>query len=412
MRILLIMTGSIAAYKSLDFIRRARERGHVVTPILTKGAQEFITPLSAASLAEQPAYTELFSLKDETEMGHIRLARETDVILVAPASADFMASMVQGRAQDLAGAVLLAADKPVFVAPAMNVKMWESAANQRNLAQLKADGVRVISPAAGEMACGEIGTGRMAEVQEILAAVESVHVQESLRGKHALITAGPTHEPIDPVRYIANQSSGLQGYALAEAFALAGANVTLISGPTTLKTPFGVTRVDVKTAVEMMDATEKNLPADIGIFTAAVADWRVENAGAQKFKKRENGEPPVLRLVENPDILKTIAAHKNRPTLVVGFAAETEYLEAYARAKMQRKSCDWMVATDVSGGKSFGTATTSVLLLQGDAPAQPLLDVEKTAVAKQLVALAAQHFSSSGNVTAFPSSNLSKRKKA
>lgn len=388
MRILLIITGSIAAYKALEFIRRAREHGHVITPVLTKGAQEFITPLSAASLAEQPAYTELFSLKDETEMGHIRLARETDVVLIAPASADFMASMAQGKATDLATTLYLAADKPVYLAPAMNVKMWEAEATQRNLAQLQKDGVRLIAPAAGEMACGEVGTGRMAEVFEILHAVESAYVKESLRGKHVLITAGPTHEPIDPVRYIANRSSGKQGYAIAQAFQLAGARVTLVSGPTQLAAPYGVEFVPVTTAQQMAEAVERNLPAEIGIFTAAVADWRMKEQGDSKLKKRASGEPPVLELAENPDILKTVCAHEKRPHLVIGFAAETDEVKKNAQEKLARKGCDAIVATDVAGGAVFGEEHTKVMLIT-QSTVEDLGQLAKTELANHLVEFAA-----------------------
>lgn len=348
-RILLIIGGGIAAYKSLDLIRRLRERGASVRCVLTEGGAQFVTPLSVAALSEQPVYTNLFSLKDETEMGHIRLSREADLLLVCPATADLLAKMAAGLAGDLASTLLLATDKPVLAVPAMNVRMWQHPATRRNIAQLRADGVAIMEPTEGPMACGEFGPGRLPDVPDIVNRVAE-HLSDApkpLAGVKALVTAGPTHEPIDPVRYIANRSSGKQGYAVAEALARLGASVTLVSGPTSLPTPAGVARVNVETAREMLDACRNALPVDLAVCVAAVADWRVE-ASAQKIKKGANGTP-ALTFIENPDILAHIAqAGPDRPRLVVGFAAETENVIAHAQAKIARKGCDWIVANDVS----------------------------------------------------------------
>jgi phosphopantothenoylcysteine decarboxylase/phosphopantothenate--cysteine ligase len=353
-RVLLIIGGGIAAYKSLDLIRRLKERGYAVRCILTQAAAEFVTPLAAGALVGSRVYTDLFNPDHEFDVGHIRLAREADLIVVAPATADLMAKMAQGLANDLATAVLLATRARILLAPAMNPAMWSHKATQRNLAQLKADGVASIGPNAGEMAeRGEHGKGRMAEPLEIVGAVDRLlkldTASQPLKGKHILITAGPTHEPIDPVRYIANRSSGKQGYAIAAAAADAGATVTLVSGPVTLRKPDGVTVIDVESARDMLSAVEKALPVDIAIFAAAVADWRVANAGEQKIKKQAGAAVPQFSLTENPDILSTIAhrAH-NRPPLVIGFAAETENVIANAKAKLARKGCDWILANDVS----------------------------------------------------------------
>ncbi len=348
-RILLVIGGGIAAYKSLELIRRLRERGAKVRAILTKAGTEFVTPLSVASLSGDKVYQDLFSLTDEADMGHIQLSRDADLLVVAPATADLMAKMASGRADDLASTALLATDKPVLIAPAMNVRMWLHAATQRNLAQLKADGVTTIGPNDGDMACGEFGPGRMAEPAEILAAVEA-HFSRSqeLKGLHALVTAGPTHEPIDPVRYIANRSSGKQGYAIAGALADLGATTTLVSGPTNLAAPRGVKFVKVETAHQMLAACESALPADVAVCAAAVADWRVDHAANQKIKKGAGGLP-ALNLVENPDILATLSSRASgRPRLVVGFAAETEKVIEHAKAKRAKKGCDWIVANDVS----------------------------------------------------------------
>ena len=349
-RILLVISGGIAAYKSLDLIRRLKERGAKVRCILTKAAQEFITPLAAGALTGERAFTDLFDAQGEFDVGHIRLARETDLIVVAPATADLMAKMAGGHADDLASTVLLATDKQVLIAPAMNPRMWEHPATRRNLAQLTADGVAVVGPNEGDMAeRGERGVGRMAEPLEIADAIERLlggAGAKPLAGKRVVVTAGPTHEPIDPVRYLANRSSGKQGHAIARAAATAGAEVILVSGPVSLPDPAGVKTVKVTTAREMLAAVEQALPADVAIFAAAVADWRTEET-TQKIKKG-NGSPK-LSLVENPDILATVAARKaKRPKLVVGFAAETDNVVAYAKDKRARKGSDWIVANDVS----------------------------------------------------------------
>ena len=380
--LVLIITGSIAAYKSLDLIRRAREAGWSVTPVLTKGAQEFITPMAAAALAESPAYTDLFSLKDEAKMGHIRLAREADAVLVAPASADVLARMAAGMADDLATTLLLATHAPVLVAPAMNWAMWEHAATKRNLAQLKADGIRIIEPAVGEMACGETGTGKLASVEEMLAALEKLpsgkaaNDVKSLSGMHVVVTAGPTQEPIDPVRFISNHSSGKQGYAIAESLAASGAKVTLISGPTALPQPTtaNIAFVSVRTAHEMLEAVEAALPAEIYIGVAAVADWRMDKVQDKKMKKRLDGSVPVIKLVPNPDILAIVSTHHTqRPALVIGFAAETHALESYASGKLQAKGCDWLVATNAAEGRVFGADITDVTLMKAGKK-EPLLE--------------------------------------
>ncbi len=348
-RILLVIGGGIAAYKSLDLIRRLKERGATVRVVMTAAAQEFVTPLAAGAVAGEHVYTELFDQRTEFDVGHIRLARDTDLVIVAPATADLMAKMAGGHADDLASTVLLATDKPILIAPAMNPRMWDHKATQRNLARLTADGVAVVGPNAGEMAeAGEAGAGRMAEPLEIAAAAAALFAGSSaLAGRRVLVTAGPTHEPIDPVRYIANRSSGKQGFAIAQAAARAGAAVTLVAGPVTLPDPPGVKVVKVETAREMLAAVEAALPVDIAVFAAAVADWRVAAAGEQKIKKGPTA--PALALVENPDILATIAHRKSqRPSLVIGFAAETEHVVEQARAKLDRKGCDWIIANDVS----------------------------------------------------------------
>jgi phosphopantothenoylcysteine decarboxylase/phosphopantothenate--cysteine ligase len=352
-RILLIIGGGIAAYKCLDLIRRLRERGAAVRVVMTKAAQEFVTPLSLGAIAGERAFTELFDLATEFDIGHIRLARDTDLVVAAPATADLMARMAHGLADDLAATVLLATDKRILIAPAMNPHMWTHAATQRNLATLVGDGVAVVGPNAGEMAeSGEAGIGRMAEPLEIVAAIETLFgeagVAQSLVGRRVVVTSGPTHEPIDPVRYIANRSSGKQGHAIARAAAAAGADVVLVSGPVALPDPPGVATVRVATARDMLQAVEAALPADVAVFTAAVADWRVSEAGREKLKKN-GGKPPALALVENPDILATVARRNaKRPKLVIGFAAETERVVDHAKAKLAKKGCDWIIANDVS----------------------------------------------------------------
>jgi phosphopantothenoylcysteine decarboxylase/phosphopantothenate--cysteine ligase len=350
-RVLIVISGGIAAYKVLELIRRLRERGAAARCILTEGGAKFVTALSLQALSEDKVYTDLFSLTDESEMGHIRLSREADLVLVAPASADIMARMAAGMANDLATTALLATDKPVMIAPAMNTMMWRHAATQANLAALKARGVLTVGPNAGDLACGEVGAGRMAEPMEILAAIESFFsggAARPLAGLKALVTSGPTHEAIDPVRYIANRSSGKQGHAIAAALAKLGAATTLVSGPTRLTDPPGVAVVAIESAREMLEACKAALPVDVAVCAAAVADWRVEAEAGSKLKKK-GGKPPALALVENPDILAALSAGGNaRPRLVVGFAAETEAVVENARAKLKKKGCDWIVANDVS----------------------------------------------------------------
>jgi len=355
-RILLIVGGGIAAYKACELVRLCRKAGIGVKCVLTKGGQHFVTPMTLAALSEAQVYTTLWDLKDETEMGHIQLSREADLVVVAPATADLMAKMAAGIADDLATTLLLATDKPVLAAPAMNVRMWQHAATRRNVATLRGDGVTVLEPDEGPMACGEYGPGRLPEPDAILAAIQRALGSEGrLKGKHILVTAGPTHEPIDPVRYIANRSSGRQGFAIAGALAGLGAKVTLVSGPVTLETPAGVTRVDVETAQEMANAVAAALPADAAVMVAAVGDWRAETA-LQKIKKGD--APPSLQLSENPDILALLARSPHRPKLVVGFAAETEQVVEHATAKRSRKGADWIVANDVSGDVMGGDANT------------------------------------------------------
>ncbi|QMW22710.1 bifunctional phosphopantothenoylcysteine decarboxylase/phosphopantothenate synthase [Sandaracinobacteroides saxicola] len=370
-RILLIVGGGIAAYKALELIRLVRTRGGHVTPVVTAAAKQFVTPMSLAALSESPVYEDLFSLKDEAEMGHIQLSRQADLVVVCPATANLLARMAAGIADDLATTLLLATDKPVFAVPAMNVRMWQHAATVANVATLRARGVTVMEPDVGAMACGEFGPGRLPEVGVIAEAIEAALAAlvptpgptpgpspegegrealnaPALAGRHVVVTAGPTHEAIDPVRYLANRSSGRQGFAIAAACAALGARVTLVAGPVALPTPAGVTRVDVESAREMLAATMGALPADVAVMVAAVADWHVE-AAAGKLKKGRDG-PPQLRLVENPDILASVAAAgPARPRLVVGFAAETDDVIAHARAKLERKGADWIVANDVSG---------------------------------------------------------------
>jgi phosphopantothenoylcysteine decarboxylase/phosphopantothenate--cysteine ligase len=347
-RILLIISGGISAYKSLDLIRKLCERGAAVTPVLTGAATEFVTPLSVAALSGSKVYGELFDLTDEAKMGHIQLSRSADLVVVAPATADLMAKMAHGLANDLASNLLLATDTPILVAPAMNVRMWGHAATQRNIATLADDGVAFVGPNEGDMACGEFGPGRMAEPLEIVAAVEAKLSDGPLKGKRVLITSGPTHEPIDPVRYIANRSSGTQGTALANALSALGADVVFVTGPADVAPPSGVEVIAVKTAQQMLEAVQTALPADVAIFAAAVADWRVEGMSDRKLKKTKDGLP-TLTFAENPDILAHVSQLKTgRPALVVGFAAETNDVEANATAKLKRKCCDWIVANDVS----------------------------------------------------------------
>ncbi len=367
-RVLLIISGGIAAYKSLELIRNLRKSGLAVRCILTRGGAQFVTPLSVAALSEDKVYTDLFSLTDEAEMGHIRLSREADLVVVAPASADIMAKMVQGLADDLASTALLATDKPVMVAPAMNVRMWEHPATQQNLAELAKRGVRIVGPNEGDMACGEFGPGRLAEPDEIAAAITAYFADSSpLTGRRALVTSGPTHEPIDPVRYIANRSSGRQGHAIAAALARQGAETTLVSGPTNLPDPAGVDVVRIETAQQMLEACQSALPADVAVCAAAVADWRVAESASEKVKKTK-GKVPTLAMAENPDILAALSTAGNtRPRLVIGFAAETENVVANAQAKRSRKGCDWLLANDVSPESgTFGGADNTIHVVSAD----------------------------------------------
>jgi len=381
--ILLIIGGGIAAYKSLELVRRLAERGVKSRAILTRAGAEFVTPLSLASLTGDQVYQDLFSLTDEARMGHIELSRSADLVVVAPATADLMAKMANGLAGDLASTALLATDKPVLMAPAMNVRMWESPSVRRNFETLTRDGVRFVGPNDGEMACGEFGPGRMAEPLEIVAAIERALSDDGpLKGVRALVTAGPTREPLDPVRYIANRSSGKQGYAIADALARAGAETILVSGPVALAAPAGVRIMRVATAREMLAACEAALPADVAVMTAAVADWRPEIALNSKIKK--NGDAPDIRLVENPDILAQLARHAMRPRLLIGFAAETDDVVAHALAKRTRKGADWIIANDVSGDVMGGDRNRVHLVSAAGVEDWP--DMTKTDVAARMTA--------------------------
>ena len=383
-RILLIIGGGIAAFKSLDLIRRLRERGADVTPVLTRAGTEFVTPLSVAALSGSKVYTDLFDLTDEAEMGHIQLSRSADLIVVAPATADLMAKMAQGLANDLASTLLLATDTPVLLAPAMNVRMWQHPATQRNIATLKGDGVTFIGPNDGDMACGEFGPGRMSEPLEIVAAVEAKLANGPLKGKRVLITSGPTHEPIDPVRYIANRSSGAQGTALANALSALGADVVFVTGPADVAPPEGVEVIAVQTAQQMLEAVQTALPADVAIFAAAVADWRVEGASDRKLKKSKDGLP-TLSFAENPDILAHVAQlTTGRPPLVIGFAAETNDVKANATAKRKRKGCDWIVANDVSPETGIMGGSENAVSLISDAGVEDWPRMSKDNVSRKL----------------------------
>ena len=379
--ILLIVGGGIAAYKSLELVRELRRAGAHVTPVLTENGARFVTPLSLSALAETPVRSSLWDLEAEATMGHIQLSRAADLIIVCPATADLMARAAAGHANDLASTLLLATDTPVLMVPAMNVRMWRHPATQRNVATLRGDGVTVLDPDTGEMACGEFGPGRLPTIPAIMAAAGAQFAPKRLTGKHAIVTAGPTHEAIDPVRFIGNRSSGKQGFAIAAALAAAGAQVTLVAGPVALPTPPGVTRIDVVSARDMAAAATAALPADIAVMVAAVADWHVEAAG-QKLKKNDAG-PPALTLVENPDILATIGHAANRPELVIGFAAETTDLLANAAAKRAKKGADWIVANNVSEGV-FGTDSNHVHLVTA-AGSEDWGTTSKTAMATRLV---------------------------
>ncbi|WP_300060820.1 bifunctional phosphopantothenoylcysteine decarboxylase/phosphopantothenate--cysteine ligase CoaBC [uncultured Roseobacter sp.] len=382
--ILLIIGGGIAAFKSLDLIRRLRERGAIVTPVLTTAGEAFVTPLSVSALAGSKVYRDLFDLTDEAEMGHIQLSRVADLVVVAPGTADLMAKMASGLANDLASTLLLATDTPVLVAPAMNVRMWDHAATQRNARRLADDGVAFVGPNEGDMACGEYGPGRMAEPLEIVAAIESRLAAGPLSGKRILVTSGPTHEPIDPVRYIANRSSGAQGTAIGHALAALGAEVVFVTGPADVAPPEGVTVVPVQTAQQMLDAVESALPADAAVFAAAVADWRVQGASAQKLKKSKDGLPD-LSFAENPDILKQVAhLEEGRPALVIGFAAETNDVVENAMAKRHRKGCDWIVANDVSEATGVMGGADNTVTVIDDAGAESWPTMTKSEVARRL----------------------------
>ena len=410
-RILLIISGGIAAYKSLELVRLLRKRGIEVRAVLTESAQQFVTPLSLGVLTENTVHTDLFDLKDEQEIGHIQLSRQADLVVVAPATANIIAKMANGIADDLATTLLLATDKPVLAVPAMNVRMWHHRATQRNLERLHADGVHIMTPDDGAMACGEFGTGRLPEPDAILAKIERLlalpknsdplagqpdfadapETNTALRGRHILITAGPTHEPIDPVRYIANRSSGKQGFAIAAAAAQAGARVTLVAGPVQLPTPPGVDRIDVQTAREMLSAVETALPADAAIMVAAVADWRTADAADQKLKKDGSGQPAPLALVENPDILATLGRHAHRPALLIGFAAETQKIAEHALAKLARKGADWIVANDVSGDVMGGENNAVQIVTPSGIETWPVMP--KGQVADKLIAKVAHALS-------------------
>jgi len=385
-RVLLIISGGIAAYKALDLIRRLRDTGLDVRCILTSGGAQFITPLSVAALSENKVHTDIFSLTDESEMGHIRLARECDLVLIAPASANIIARAARGLADDLASTVLLATDKPVMFAPAMNPVMLSAAAVQENIAILQKRGFTLVAPGVGDMACGETGSGRLAEVPEIVKAVENFFLEGApLRGLKALVTSGPTFEALDPVRFLGNRSSGKQGHAIAEALALAGAQVTLVSGPVSEPPPRFVDIVRIGTAQEMLDACLKALPVDIAVCAAAVADFRPEDISDKKIKK-SGKEPMTVKLVQNPDILATLSQSNQRPKLVVGFAAETNDGMENAKAKLAKKGCDWLVLNDVGGGKVFGQENNIVTLLKNDGSAATWPEMGKREVARGLVA--------------------------
>ena len=385
-KILLVISGGIAAYKSLELIRLIRKDGGDVRCILTSGGEKFVTPLSVSALSENEVYTDLWSLKDESEMGHIRLTREADLIVIAPASASLLARLANGMADDLAATTLLASDKPALFAPAMNHKMWSNPATQDNVRKLLERGYSMIAPTEGDMACGEFGVGRLAEPADILSAIQSSFKKKHLSGLSALVTSGPTFEPLDPVRFIGNRSSGKQGHAIAASLARAGASVTLVAGPTSLPDPAGVKTIHIETAEEMLAASVAALPCDIAVCAAAVADWRPDKTASQKMKKRDNGGTPEIHLIENADILKTISSHAQRPQLVVGFAAETSETVKAGQEKLLRKGCDWIVANQVgkTGDPVFGSDQNQVILItrtqQNEWPS-----MSKTLVADKLV---------------------------
>ena len=390
-KILLIIGGGIAAFRSLDLMRRLRERGASVTPVLTPAAEHFVTPLSVSALAASKVYRDLFDLTDEAEMGHIELSRAADLIVVCPATANLMARMAQGLANDLATTLLLATDTPVMIVPAMNVRMWQHPATQRNLATLTGDGIAVVGPVNGAMACGEFGPGRLTEVPDIIGAIDAHFSDGPLTGRHVLVTSGPTHEPIDPVRYIANRSSGTQGTAIAAALRDLGARVTFVTGPADTSPPAGIDVVRVETAQQMLNAVTAALPADVAVMAAAVADWRVENAGDRKMKKDGSATVPALTFAENPDILATVSKAATRPKLVIGFAAETDDVIANATAKRLRKGCDWIVANDVSPGTGIMGGTENAVTLITDIGAEDWPRLTKIETARRLADRIARH---------------------
>lgn len=392
-KILLIISGGIAAYKALELIRGLKKSGASVRCVLTKGGSQFVTPLTVAALTEEAVYDDLWSLKDETEMGHIRLSRDADLVVVAPASANLIAQMAHGLAEDLASTTLLATNRPVMVCPAMNPMMWQHAATQTNLDTIRnREGVSVMMPAEGEMACGETGMGRLPEAEEILnKVIKHFQTNKPLAGLKALVTSGPTFEPIDPVRFIGNRSSGKQGHAIAQALSDAGAAVTLVSGPVSIPDPQGVKVIHIETARDMLAVCENALPADITVCAAAVSDWRVESSAENKIKKGADKAPPALKLIENPDILKTISTHTQRPALVVGFAAETENLIENAKSKLDRKSCDWILANNVAETEIFGSDQNHVYLVANNETTEWPQSSKET-IARDLVQEMIRHF--------------------
>ncbi|OOY05821.1 bifunctional phosphopantothenoylcysteine decarboxylase/phosphopantothenate--cysteine ligase CoaBC [Thioclava sp. F28-4] len=396
-RILLIIGGGIAAFKAPELIRLLRGAGASVSPVLTKAGAEFVTPLTVSSLAGEAVHSDLFDLTHEAEIGHIQLSRAADLVVVVAATADLMAKMANGLANDLASTLLLATDKRVLIAPAMNVRMWEHPATQRNIATLKSDGVIFAGPTEGDMACGEFGEGRMIEPEAILAAIDTALSDGPLKGRHVLVTSGPTHEPIDPVRYIANRSSGAQGTALAAALRDLGATVTFVTGPATVAPPAGVRVVKVETAREMLDAVQTALPAEAAIFAAAVADWRVANAAERKMKKDGTGAPPALEFAENPDILATVSKMgEGRPRLVVGFAAETHDVARFAADKRARKGCDWIVANDVSPATGIMGGTENAVTIIDETGAESWDRMGKQEVARRLAARITESLGAAG----------------
>jgi len=385
-KILLIIGGGIAAYKSLDLIRVLQKRGASIVPVMTRGASEFVTPLSVAALSQNKVFQDLFDLTDEAEMGHIELSRSADLIIVAPATADLMAKMALGLASDLATTILLATNTPVLISPAMNVRMWEHASTQRNLETLRDDGIHICGPDEGSMACGEFGLGRMSEPESIADSAESILLNGPLKGKHVLVTSGPTHEKIDPVRYISNRSSGAQGSAIANALASLGARVSFVTGPSVCEMPSGCDIIQVETAAEMLNAVQKSLPFDSGIFTAAVSDWKIENPTKSKIKKKESDNLPILKLVENPDLLAIISQMQaGRPKLVIGFAAETDDLLENAILKRKRKGCDWILMNDVSPETGIMGGNENDITLISDKGIEDWPRMSKRSVAKLLV---------------------------